>query len=115
VAKLFAKHIKMKESIELCRKKRMTMGVGTPQRLLDLLKDGKVTKHGSAAESDGALGALSTENLQWIVVDASHIDQKKRGIIELKDVHGPLVKLLNLDILKERYDQAQGGLRLIFF
>lgn len=41
VAKLFAKHIKMKEAIETVKKTRMGMGVGTPQRILDLLDDGK--------------------------------------------------------------------------
>jgi protein CMS1 len=41
VAKLFAKHIKLKEAIEMVSKTRMGIGVGTPQRLIDLMKDGK--------------------------------------------------------------------------
>lgn len=40
VAKLFAKHIKLKEAIETVKKTRMGVGVGTPQRLIDLLEDG---------------------------------------------------------------------------
>lgn len=40
VAKLFAKHIKMKEAIETVKQTRMTIGVGTPQRLIDLIDDG---------------------------------------------------------------------------
>lgn len=58
VAKLFAKHIKLQESIDFCKRKRfvmtkdvnrppltivrITVGVGTPQRIMDLLDDGTV-------------------------------------------------------------------------
>lgn len=41
VAKLFAKHIKLKEAVEMARQTRMGIGVGTPQRIIDLLGDGK--------------------------------------------------------------------------
>lgn len=41
VAKLFAKHIKLKEAAEMTKKTRMGIGVGTPQRLMDLLEDGQ--------------------------------------------------------------------------
>lgn len=41
VAKLFAKHIKLKEAIEMVKTTRMGIGVGTPQRLIDLLDDGE--------------------------------------------------------------------------
>ncbi|QIW98971.1 hypothetical protein AMS68_004489 [Peltaster fructicola] len=37
VAKLFAKHIKLNEALESTKKTRMGIGVGTPQRLIDLL------------------------------------------------------------------------------
>lgn len=42
VAKLFAKHIKLKEAIETTKKTRMGIGIGTPQRLFDLLENGKI-------------------------------------------------------------------------
>lgn len=42
VAKLFAKHIKLKEAAEMTKKTRMGIGVGTPQRLIDLLADGEL-------------------------------------------------------------------------
>ncbi|GAM86318.1 hypothetical protein ANO11243_043320 [Dothideomycetidae sp. 11243] len=41
VEKLFAKHIKLKEAIESARKSRISIGVGTPQRISDLLEDGE--------------------------------------------------------------------------
>lgn len=40
VAKLFAKHIKLKEAVEKTKSCRMNIGVGTPQRIIDLLDDG---------------------------------------------------------------------------
>ena len=40
VAKLFAKHIKLTEAIETVSKSRIGIGVGTPQRIIDLLEDG---------------------------------------------------------------------------
>lgn len=41
MAKLFAKHIKLKEAAEMTKKTRMGIGVGTPQRLIDLLENGE--------------------------------------------------------------------------
>lgn len=40
MAKLFAKHIKLKEAIETVKKTRINIGVGTPQRIFDLLENG---------------------------------------------------------------------------
>lgn len=41
VQKLFAKHVKLKEAIQEVKGVRMGVGVGTPQRIFDLLEDGK--------------------------------------------------------------------------
>ena len=40
VAKLFAKHIKLKEQVEYCKKYRIGIGVGTPERVFTLIKEG---------------------------------------------------------------------------
>lgn len=45
VAKLFAKHIKLKDAIEFVKKTRMNFGVGTPSRLLDLFSAGKPPRY----------------------------------------------------------------------
>jgi protein CMS1 len=37
---------------------------------------------------------LSTTNLKRIVIDVSYIDQKKRGILDMKDLHESLIRLL---------------------
>ncbi|KAH9832440.1 U3-containing 90S pre-ribosomal complex subunit [Teratosphaeria destructans] len=103
VAKLFAKHIKLKEAVEMVKKTRMGIGVGTPQRIEDLLED----------------GCLKADRLERIVVDASHIDQKKRGILDMKETQVPLVKLLAREDLKEMYasgaKEGKGRIELLFF
>jgi protein CMS1 len=99
VAKLFAKHIKFKDAVETCSKTRMTFGVGTPHRIFDLIED----------------GALSVSRLKRIVVDASYIDQKKRGILDMKETQTPLIKLLTREELKERYGAKEKGIQLIFY
>jgi protein CMS1 len=52
--------------------------VGTPDRLSALLDE----------------KALSTANLKRVLIDVSYIDQKKRGILDMKDLHEALIKLL---------------------
>nr|POE90128.1 protein cms1 [Quercus suber] len=101
VAKLFAKHIKLSEAVELVKKSRIGVGVGTPQRIIDLLED----------------GALRVEHLEMIVVDASHIDQKKRGILDMKETQVPLLQLLRRTGLKERYESEDRTqkIELLFF
>lgn len=60
-------------------------------------------------------GALSIEYLKRIVVDASHIDQKKRGIMDMKDTMMPLARWLTRAEFKERYAAEEKPLDLLFF
>ncbi|KAK4145298.1 U3-containing 90S pre-ribosomal complex subunit-domain containing protein [Dichotomopilus funicola] len=100
VAKLFAKHFKVEEQVSFLKKSRTGIAVGTPQRLIDLI------------END----ALSLENLNRIVVDASHIDQKKRGIVDMRETMMPLAKLLCRAALKTRYeDGVENHIDLMFY
>jgi len=99
VAKMFAKHIKLKEAVEMMKKSRISIGVGSPQRIMDLLDD----------------GALSSSKLERVIIDASHIDQKKRGVLDMKETQVPLVKLLTRQELKERYGSSEHKLELLFF
>ncbi|GAB7324607.1 hypothetical protein MBLNU13_g08496t1 [Cladosporium sp. NU13] len=99
VAKLFAKHIKLKDAVETVKKSRIGMGVGTPQRIIDLFED----------------GALKSDCLERIVIDASHIDTKKRGILDMKETQVPLVQLLTRADLKERFGTGEGKIELLFF
>ena len=101
MAKLFAKHIKLAEAIETVRESRIGIGVGTPQRVADLLE----------------AGALKADGLERVVVDASFVDGKKRGILDMRETVGPLVRLLARGELRERFEKKvlDERIELIFF
>ena len=60
-------------------------------------------------------GALQSERLERIVVDLSHVDQKRRGILDMKETQKPLLELLNRAELKARYGNCRGEIKLLFF
>ena len=60
-------------------------------------------------------GALSAEKLERIVVDSSHIDLKKRGILDMKETQQPLMHFLNRPELKSRYGAVSDGIDLLFY
>ncbi|KUL83936.1 hypothetical protein ZTR_06834 [Talaromyces verruculosus] len=99
VAKLFAKHIKIEEAKQFLERSRVSIGVGTPQRIIDLLES----------------GTLKSEKLERIVIDGSHIDQKKRGIFDMKEVYAPLLKLLTREEFKERYGSKDKDLKILVY
>lgn len=70
--------------------------MGTPERLSALLEQ----------------KALSTANLTQVVIDCSYIDQKKRGILDMKELHEPLIKLL---LRKEFVGDGDVGTELFVF
>lgn len=119
VTKLFAKHIKLKEAIDTVKKTRINIGVGTPQRISDLLDNGKYTKYAlscvTVTSAHANTGALSSSSLERIIIDASHIDQKKRGILDMKETQVPLVQLLTRRELTERYGTGENNVELLFF
>ncbi|KAL8641536.1 MAG: hypothetical protein Q9226_008620, partial [Calogaya cf. arnoldii] len=87
VAKLFAKHIKVKDAIDFVKKTRINIGIGTPTRIIDLLKE----------------RALRLEDLERVIIDTSFLDRKKRSIFDMKETQQPLMQLLNMEELKPRY------------
>ncbi|APA07275.1 hypothetical protein SS1G_13179 [Sclerotinia sclerotiorum 1980 UF-70] len=99
VAKLFAKHIKLKDSIGFLKASRTGIAVGTPQRLKDLMDE----------------GSLAVDRLERIVIDASHIDQKKRGILEMKETQIPLTTWLGQKPFRDRYESATDKLQVLFY
>lgn len=60
-------------------------------------------------------GALQVDRLERIVVDASHIDQKKRGILEMKETQVPLTVWLGQKQFRERYGAQKEGIQLLFY
>ena len=57
------------------------------------------------------------DSLKRIVIDASHIDQKKRGVMDMKDTMVPLAKWLARREFKERYtaDSEEKQVSLMFY
>ncbi|KAH8155985.1 hypothetical protein CIB48_g12263 [Xylaria polymorpha] len=99
VGKLFAKHIKIEETKKFLESHRTGVAVGTPVRLNDLVES----------------GTLKLDKLERLVVDASHIDQKKRGIMDMKETMIPLVRWLSRTEFKERYADPERSLQLLFY
>ncbi|KDN67754.1 hypothetical protein CSUB01_07663 [Colletotrichum sublineola] len=94
VSKLFAKHMKVDEQVKFLQNTRTGIAVGTPARLMELAEN---------------------EKLERIVVDASHIDQKKRGVMDMKDTMLPLARWLTRQEFKERYVDDKKHLDLLFY
>lgn len=59
------------------------------------------------------IGALQVDRLERIVIDASHIDSKKRGILEMKETQVALTIWLGQKEFVEKY--ASGGIQLLFY
>lgn len=95
----FAKHMKVEEQVKFLKSKRAGIAVGTPSRLMELIDN----------------GALSVDLLTQIVVDASHIDQKKRGVLDMKDTMLPLAKFLARQEFRDRYGEGEKPLSLLFY
>ena len=49
------------------------------------------------------------------MVDASHIDQKKRGVMDMKDTMIPLAKWLSRAEFKDRYTAEEDQVELLFY
>ncbi|KAK2808161.1 hypothetical protein FQN50_004902 [Emmonsiellopsis sp. PD_5] len=99
VAKLFAKHIKLKEAKEMVERTRIGIGIGTPARLNDLASS----------------GSLNLSSLKRIVIDGSYVDQKKRGIFDMKEIHFPLLQFLNRADLRDRYTSGDDRVQILVF
>lgn len=76
----------MAEAIETCEKQRMGFGVGTPGRVVELLKQ----------------GCLKTEALRWVVLDLSAKDTKGMGMLEVKEIMKAVVEVMGVEGVRER-------------
>jgi protein CMS1 len=58
---------------------------------------------------------LRTSNLKQIVVDGSHLDQKKRSIFDMKELLVPLVELLSKQAIKDRLEEEEKAAKVLVF
>lgn len=83
---------------------------------MDLLDNGMSSSLvGPALVSDKRAGALSVEHLRRVVIDASHVDQKKRGVMDSGDTMIPLARWLSRKEFKERYADPESPVDLMFY
>ncbi|KAL4924924.1 uncharacterized protein BDV17DRAFT_284370 [Aspergillus undulatus] len=99
IGKLFAKHIKLSEAKQFLERVRMGVGAGTPARISDLIDS----------------GSLKLDELKRIVIDGSYVDQKQRGIFDMKETHMPLLQLLTRSEFRERYGAKDKKIEILVF
>ncbi|KAL4805484.1 U3-containing 90S pre-ribosomal complex subunit-domain containing protein [Aspergillus unguis] len=99
IGKLFAKHIKLEEAKQFLERARVGIGAGTPARISDLIDS----------------GSLKLDELKRIVIDGSHVDQKQRGIFDMKETHLPLLQLLTKPQLRDRYGAKEKKIEILVF
>ena len=107
VAKLFAKHMSVDEQVEMLKggksgkggegggKKKgkcYGIGVGTPGRLLTLLRHGN--------EGGGSLGALRLNHTEVVIIDC-HEDAKGFNVVTLKDTAKELMEFTKEGVVGE--------------
>ncbi|KAL3466781.1 U3-containing 90S pre-ribosomal complex subunit-domain containing protein [Aspergillus heterothallicus] len=99
IGKLFAKHIKLEEAKQFLERARMGIGAGTPSRISDLIDS----------------GSLKLDELKRIVIDGSYVDQKQRGIFDMKETHLPLLQLLTRSEFRDRYGAKAKKIEILVF
>ncbi|GAA5958208.1 hypothetical protein JCM3765_002848 [Sporobolomyces pararoseus] len=98
VGKLFAKHFKLSQHAEYLDKTYVGIAVGTPNRIEKLLN-----------ETD----SLKLTHLSHLILDTTHLDQKKRSLMDLPDARGDLFKLLGCPKIMQRL--KEGKMKLVLF
>ncbi|XP_076974727.1 protein CMSS1 isoform X2 [Tamandua tetradactyla] len=83
VMKLFAKHIKIQKQVKLLEKHVVHLGVGTPGRIKELIKQ----------------GGLNLIPLKFLVFDWNWRDQKLRRLMDIPEIKKEVFELLEMGIL----------------
>mmetsp|Transcript_8640 Transcript_8640/g.15842 ORF Transcript_8640/g.15842 Transcript_8640/m.15842 type:complete len:353 (-) Transcript_8640:6-1064(-) len=108
VLKLFAKHQKVCEQAAELRREQPLVVVGTPNRLLKLLEEGRELNSGAGSDKSGGSGALSLEGCELVVLDAFFKDAKNCTLLTLPGVTGDLMQLFRHHILKALESNSDG-------
>ncbi|KAF8682821.1 U3-containing 90S pre-ribosomal complex subunit [Rhizoctonia solani] len=99
IAKLFAKHFKLKDHVAHLAKTRVGVAVGTPARISQLL-----------AEPD----ALSVKALSHIVLDLTFIDTKQRSLLDIPETRVDTLRgVLGHSRIRERL--LNGKTKIVIF
>jgi len=85
IAKLFAKHFKVEEQMEMLSKEYFPIALGTPNRISKLIE----------------VGALSLRRVSMVLVDVTP-DSKSFTLLTLNEVKNDLYKLLYTQVMPEK-------------
>ncbi|CDR87341.1 uncharacterized protein SPSC_00467 [Sporisorium scitamineum] len=99
VAKLFARHFKLKEHEAWLREHTTPLAAGTPQRVAALI----------------ASGSLRLDSLQAIVIDQTWVDAKQRSVFDSFETRDELMKLLALDAVMSALKRSTAPAKLVLF
>ncbi|KAJ9480054.1 hypothetical protein PHBOTO_003802 [Pseudozyma hubeiensis] len=99
VAKLFARHFKLKEHEAWLRQHTTPLAAGTPQRVAALI----------------ASGSLRLDSLQAIVIDQTWVDAKQRSVFDSFETRDELMKLLALDTVMGSFKRSKAPAKLVLF
>lgn len=99
VAKLFARHFKLKEHEAWLKEHTTPLAAGTPQRVAALI----------------ASGSLRLDSLQAIVIDQTWVDSKQRNVFDSFETRDELMKLLAVDQVVESFKRAKLPTKFVLF
>ncbi|GAA5876161.1 hypothetical protein JCM8547_003384 [Rhodosporidiobolus lusitaniae] len=99
VAKLFSKHFKLSEHVEYMSKTHVGIAVGTPNRIEKLL--------------NGETESLHLTYTSHLILDTSHLDAKKRSLLDSPEAREDLFKLLGSAKVMERL--REGKMKVVCF
>lgn len=99
VAKLFARHFKLKEHEAWLREHTTPLAAGTPQRVAALI----------------ASGSLRLDSLQAIVIDQTWVDAKQRSVLDSFETRDELMKLLALEAVMASLKRSKAPAKLVLF
>ncbi|EST09559.1 hypothetical protein PSEUBRA_000776 [Kalmanozyma brasiliensis GHG001] len=99
VAKLFARHFKLKEHEAWLREQTTPLAAGTPQRVAALI----------------ASGSLHLDSLQALVIDQTWVDAKQRSVFDSFETRDELMKLLALDAVMGSFKRSKAPAKLVLF
>ncbi|KAK1343819.1 hypothetical protein QTO34_014372 [Cnephaeus nilssonii] len=101
VMKLFAKHIKVQEQVKLLEKRAVHLGVGTPGRIKELVKQGMKRASDSLQSWELAVPpcGLNLNPLKFLVFDWNWRDQKLRRMMDIPEIKKEVFELLEMGVL----------------
>ena len=113
---MFAKHFKLAEHVVYLGSTKISIAVGTPGRVAQLLITPPSTNATTtdAAPADGGDGALKLFSLSHIFLDSTYLDSKKRSILDIPETRDEIFKgiLGNPGIMERLKD---GKLKIVLY